>query len=446
MLAYSEQMRDIAARRSHVLLAAPHNSRGSSTDRRGGGDIPSTVRYTSGLHESDAFAREGVRGKISVSEAWGEERGRRISNRVQVRVPPLEKLTPEATQWLRPASLSARALREKEANTNNVKDNSGNVPLSGAGHRVRQRRLGVVNKPDSAGLFRSHEDADNDNTEDVDDSPSPSFPHLTISPFPEFRVESPDSGVEEWRFESQGASHRSSPAVLLQSPLPKKAQGQKLGVRKAQNKRRIKLRDLRTRSKNHYQPRPKISQSPRRHKAEKAKKLHEADKSPVCKRPFLRSFRYSEEVNHVLQDFEDCSTDDRLVIRRASEILPSLDLQELRHERKRLKEARKKSRIFKTQAQDLSSGNSSPDSGTHDDLDISGDEGRLWVDSSDENPQDPELGLQTDSQISSEEGDEGFEEDTDTRQMDSPDEVFFRRSPHPQPNGELPTVVVTATG
>ncbi|KAK7115530.1 uncharacterized protein C2orf78-like [Littorina saxatilis] len=351
MLSYTKRMRKISADRglrtgfqfSPTLSDQPASSGELTTSalerwltfsKTGQADSSCSHATTKDTRDSTDTVMEDI-------EADAEKKERKPSDDRLFKV--VRKLPKEPTQNIeqRPASfhtLDSIVAISKNSETSDRREQSRNIS---SGHSnttgkspQRKRRPGTAEKPDPTALGLNQRTESQDSNTDTRQGTSPTEDFntfLAITPFPE-RLVSGSSNQHRLNGlvtsvtddeESYYAAHSSRKRV------PKTRENY-WSFRTAHHRRSLLLANT---SKN--QPHPEPCPSPR---LVAPRPIRKQKLPPLpAKKTFYHTFRYSDAVDNVLRSFDDRYSDriTHTAIRRVAESLPTLDIEELRLQRKK---------------------------------------------------------------------------------------------------------------
>ena len=353
MLAYTQKMRRISSDR--LSLAATGSSSPSSNAAdpvlppaigQGFRTLERLLVLSKTGQPSPCFEETDIAVSAdSEADLVKDNEGKDSDRRRNSSVDPPPKLRPASFHTLE----STVALGQSRV-LNDYAEENEDVPGGPNGSRQR-RRPGTTEKPDVLALSLSMQkirvgsgESRRDASKDSSSFDESSDASLAITPFPEFKVSSSMGRVDEdagGPFATdndedrlQGASSRTSEPSRKRST---KAKENYWGFKRSQPRPSLSVTSSNAFSKSHSQP--DRSSSPRHITPRLIRKQLKA-KPPPPKKTYHHSFRYSDAVENVIRSVDESKTDKVFenAVRRASEILPTLDIKDLRLERKRMRE------------------------------------------------------------------------------------------------------------
>ena len=346
MLAYTQKMRRISSER--LLLAASSNAAGPALSSDIGQGFRTLERLlvlsksgqsTSCSPEAD-IGTTSADSEVDLPKTGGKDNERKIPHSRSLLA--VGDSSGDSPHKPRPASFHAF----DSSDDAEQKRNASRGPSSS-----QQRRPGTTEKPDvfalglgtqesTAGSGEFKEDANKDTTSSDESSDA----SVAITPFPEYKVAASEVRVDEVAgvlFTTDEDMDRFQGASSPQFPRKKstKTKENYWSFRKSQPRLSVSTASSNAFSKNQPQPETSFSQrqiTPRPSRRQLQPKV----KPPPPKKTYHHTFRYSDAVYDVIKSVDESETDKvfEKAVRRASEILPMLDIQDLRLERKRVRE------------------------------------------------------------------------------------------------------------
>ncbi|XP_076465215.1 uncharacterized protein LOC143296993 [Babylonia areolata] len=428
MLAYAHRMREISHVRHSANSPALRSTQNPGEARsEGGGSVHGQGRWQRSSGEEDRTQsgvtttttgqrgprravtghdlgddrQTGPRPRISVdsgvdvTEAWVEGQGGVTHRRSLPALPSSPSL--QSGHVPRPASFHVTAdhehhpqhLQQNQSDgVTGVKPRPASFHVTGKSreepvpHATRQRRAGTSQNPNvlfhelSAQRSQQSGGINEDSLDSLSPFPAHEYDALpSISPFPQIDDEAKLEAEAVKR--TPGRSVEKKTPAQVPSPLPlspsklKRTKQQYRSLKKVQTEGRFSVRTSKPVTKNLRQPLSSLS--PRQASFRGSRKTRAAAKPQVSSREtFHHSFRYSDAVESLLKSFEACAVDivDPRHIRKAAELLPTLDIEDLRQERTQKQKRRSVNRHLKRQTSSVNNPVTSDDvngEGTDDD-------------------------------------------------------------------------------
>nr|KAG5687235.1 hypothetical protein BaRGS_010903 [Batillaria attramentaria] len=351
MLAYTEKMRRISTDRLQLTDGTPAQNNAT------------LERLLALSKASTKGGKAKPRPRISVDSGIDVDEPEPVSDVGESsptnRASTMRKSASQPLLHQRPSSFSKVESLEDLSSGHANKDGRRKQTTDRTSDASRQRRPGITDKPDILALKLSMENPKTKHSQrqeeedDADRSPSvvSSDVSVAITPFPEFRLHvsevageglSTSSVVDEDEERLQGTTSRTSQSSRKKSKKTRK--DDYWSYRKSPRRHSTTPRSGTTTGKPQENTPQASSPSPLASPKRNRGLIRGPKPPPPPKpKPFNHSFRYSEAVEGVIKSIDDSKDVDERTLRRASEILPALDIRNLREERKRQLEEAKKS-------------------------------------------------------------------------------------------------------